>query len=123
VNEAGQKLAEFLDAEPNARESGVVELRWTFPYGSAVVFGQARCRALSHSTRRTAGAEQVSARPLVGRYSLGAFDTPAPPRATHHRGGAESPKSCPCRAQAAPTTADVASLAGVQSSARTRLRS
>jgi hypothetical protein len=92
VNEAGQKLAEFLDAEPNARESGVVELGWTFPDGSAVVFGQANCRALSHTTRRTAGAEQVSARPRVGRYSFGAYDTPAHPRASHNRSGAGAPR-------------------------------
>jgi hypothetical protein len=46
VNEVGQNLAEFLDAEPNARESGAVELRWTFPDGFAVVLGQANCRAV-----------------------------------------------------------------------------
>ena len=40
VNSSGEKLAELLDAEPTVTESGVVNLRWTFPDGSAVVLGQ-----------------------------------------------------------------------------------
>jgi hypothetical protein len=39
VNRAGQKLAELLDAEPTATESGIVYPRWTFPDGSAVALG------------------------------------------------------------------------------------
>ena len=44
VNMAGQKLAELLDAEPIATESGTVYPRWTFPDGSAVVLGQCTWR-------------------------------------------------------------------------------
>jgi hypothetical protein len=44
VNRAGQKLAELLDAEPTATESGTVYPRWTFPDGSAVVLGQCTWR-------------------------------------------------------------------------------
>jgi hypothetical protein len=40
VNRAGQKLAELLDAEATANESGTVYPRRTFPGGSAVVLGQ-----------------------------------------------------------------------------------
>ena len=44
VNNSGQKLAELLDAEPTATESGTVYPRWTFPDGSAVVLGQCTWR-------------------------------------------------------------------------------
>ena len=44
VNGAGQKLAELLDAEPTATESGTVYPLWTFPDGSAVVLGQCTWR-------------------------------------------------------------------------------
>jgi hypothetical protein len=40
TSERGEKLADLLDTEPNVTASGVVNLRWTFPDGSAVVRGQ-----------------------------------------------------------------------------------
>ena len=43
---SGKGIAELLDAEPTATESGVVSPRWTFPDGSAVVPGQASWRAI-----------------------------------------------------------------------------
>ena len=36
-NTRGELLAELLDAEPRLRHSGVVNERWTFDDGSAVV--------------------------------------------------------------------------------------
>ena len=49
MNPRGEKLAQLLDAEPDATASGVVNLRWTFPDGSAVVFGQATWRMTQES--------------------------------------------------------------------------
>ena len=46
VNISGERLAELLDAEPNVAASGVVNLRWTFPDGSAVVLGQCTWRVV-----------------------------------------------------------------------------
>jgi hypothetical protein len=46
VNSSGDKLAELLDAEPDATASGVVNLRWTFPDGIAVVLGQGSWRVV-----------------------------------------------------------------------------
>ena len=43
---AGESLAELLDAEPTANESGTVYPRWTFPEGSAVVLGQGSWRTV-----------------------------------------------------------------------------
>lgn len=43
-NGSGQGLAELLDAELNVTESGVVNPRWTFLDGSAVVLGQCTWR-------------------------------------------------------------------------------
>ena len=43
-NKAGQGLAELLDAEPTATESGAVYPRWTFPDGSTVVLAQCTWR-------------------------------------------------------------------------------
>ena len=36
-----------MDAEPTATESGTVNLRWTFPDGSAVVLGQCTWRVVA----------------------------------------------------------------------------
>jgi hypothetical protein len=44
VNRSGEKLAELLDAEATATESGTAFPRWTFPDGSAVVLGQGSWR-------------------------------------------------------------------------------
>ena len=46
VSNSGEKLAELLDAEPTVTESGVVNPRWTFPDGSAVVLRQCTWRVV-----------------------------------------------------------------------------
>ena len=46
MNNSGETLAELLDAEPTATESGTVYPRWTFPDGSAVVLGQGTWRTI-----------------------------------------------------------------------------
>ena len=44
VNATEESLAELLDAESTATESGTMYSRWTFPDGSAVVLGQCTWR-------------------------------------------------------------------------------
>ena len=44
VNHRGEKLAQLLDEEATSTGSGVVNLRWTFPDGSAVALGQGSWR-------------------------------------------------------------------------------
>jgi hypothetical protein len=45
-NGEGQSLAELLDTEPTATESGTVYPSWTFLDGSAVVLGQSSWRTV-----------------------------------------------------------------------------
>jgi hypothetical protein len=46
TNRSGESLAELLDAEPGVTASGVVNFRWTFSDGSAIVVGQGNWRAV-----------------------------------------------------------------------------